>query len=469
MKFKFFSLVLLLLLLAVAALSALAQDMPEPQVTVGADNLILSNAVDIQSVYSAGPGFVVIHRTSDGGVVGVSAPLAAGWSYNVRINLDPALVEPQMSAMLHVDDNTVGTYEFGTVEGADGPVRVGENIVNPIFSAQVLSATDQFVSEGTVTIRTAVVAADGFVVIHSGDAGSFGPVLGYAPVTAGINNDVVVQVSGELTDVLWPMLHLDTGTAGTYEFGTVEGADGPVVVGGKVAAFPIWTVPHVRTNDQIVVRGDGMEANMTPSIRVLSALLAEPGFVVIHKADGDSFGGVAGVSDPLPAGLSTNLDIALDAAEVTPVLWPMAHVDTGEVGVYEFGTVEGADGPVVNGDQVVTFPVKAAPSLTMSDQALTDGALVIEKAIIDAPGWLAIHSNNNGAPGPVIATALLHPGANWNIVIPVDAAQAGELVFPMLHYDTGEIGVYEFGTVEGADAPTFVGEQVIVAPLAITP
>jgi hypothetical protein len=118
--------------------------------------------------------------------------------------------------------------------------------------------------------------------------------------------------------------------------------------------------------------------------------------------------------------------------------------------------------------EVVTFPINAAPALVMQDQTLEMGHITIRNALIDAPGWVAIHSDNNGEPGPVLGTALLHPGANWNVAIDVDPAAAGSRVFPMLHYDTGEAGVYEFGTVEGADAPTFVGGNVIFAPLGIT-
>ena len=35
----------------------------------------------------------------------------------------------------------------------------------------------------------------------------------------------------------------------------------------------------------------------------------------------------------------------------------------------------------------------------------------------------------------------------------------------MLHYDTGEAGVYEFGEVEGADGPVVVQGDIVVGPL----
>jgi hypothetical protein len=209
-----------------------------------------------------------------------------------------------------------------------------------------------------------------------------------------------------------------------------------------------------------------MEAmERAPTVVAESVLLEGPGFLVIHQEADGSPGPVAGVSDPLPAGLSTNVVVELDPAMVTPRLWPMLHVDDNAVGTYEFGTVQGADAPVRVNDQVVTFPINAAPSLTMSDQTLEDGTLTIEQALIDAPGWIAIHSSVDGSPGPVLATYPLIPGANPNAVIAVDPAAAGNQVFPMLHYDTGEAGVYEFGTVEGADGPVRVAGNVVVGPL----
>jgi hypothetical protein len=153
----------------------------------------------------------------------------------------------------------------------------------------------------------------------------------------------------------------------------------------------------------------------------------------------------------------------------------MLHVDDNTIGTYEFGQVEGADGPVRDSaGNVLTFPINGAPSLTMNAQDPLPGESTgtirfrVAEALIDAGGWLAIHTNNGGQPGPVIGTALLHTGSNKNLLLEVDAAQAGDQVFPMLHYDTGEVGTYEFGTVEGADVPTFVGGNVVVAPLPLT-
>ena len=466
----------LALMLPVAAQMGDETSIPAVEV---ADQVSLDGTVTIASAFSAGPGFIVIHRDSGEGrpgpVIGHRS-INAGWSFNIGVEIDAAQATPTLFAMLHEDTGTVGTYEFGAVEGADLPVRVKEQVVTPSFNVDVINAQDQFVDNATVTIASTTTQVDGWLVIHADNGnGGPGPVLGAAAVQAGITPDVVVNLNGDATDVLWPMLHVDTGAAGEYEFGTVEGADRPVVVGGTVAVTPIWTVPHVRVADQIVLHGDGMEMmDMTPTVLAESVLAEGPAFLVIHSESAEGGPGpVAGVSDALPPGLSTDLTIELDPALVTPNLWPMLHVDTGAAGEYEFGTVEGADLPVRVNEQVVTFGISASPSLTMVDGPLVEAMMglgphiIIDEALIDAHGWIAIHSSADGRPGPVIGTAPLVQGMNKRVVVELAPEDAGDQVFPMLHYDTGVAGTYEFGTVEGADGPVAVAGNVVVGPLNI--
>jgi len=464
----------LLFLVLVAALAislpASAQDEPgTPSIEV-ADQLVLDGTVTIARAFSDGPGFIVIHADGGGGtpgpVIGYRS-INAGESRAVQVSIDAAQATPTLFAMLHADTGEVGVYEFGAVEGADGPVSVDGNVVTPAFAVNVIHAEDQFVENNQVTVASVTAQQAGWLVIHADNNGSPGPVLGQTQVPAGTTANVVVELSGEATGVLWPMLHVDTGEAGVYEFGTVEGADGPVRVDDRVAVTPFWTVPHMRVSDQLVLGGDSMEAVMEPSLVAASVLSEGPGWLVVHADGGGAPGPVLGQTALAP-GLNRDVVVTLDPGGVTPVLWPMLHVDTGEAGVYEFGAVEGADGPVRVNDSVVTFPIQAAPSLTMQDQTLEEGILRIDAALIDAHGWIAVHSSQDGSPGPVIATYPLTAGLSRGIQITLDPAQAGQQVFPMLHYDTSEAGVYEFGTVEGADSPVRVGGNVVVGPVNLT-
>jgi hypothetical protein len=187
--------------------------------------------------------------------------------------------------------------------------------------------------------------------------------------------------------------------------------------------------------------------------------------VVIHANDNGNAGAILGAAF-VEDGLTENINIPLDAsAGLTPVVWPMLHFDAGTIGTYDGLDVDGV--ATADGD-AVTFTINAAPALTVEDTTLVasggQALLTVKWALIDAPGFIAIHTDNNGQPGPVIGTALLHSGVNANVQVTIDPAQAGTKVFPMLHYDTNVAGKYEFGDVEGADAPVFVQEQVIFLP-----
>jgi hypothetical protein len=448
-----------------------AQDAMEPSVTVS-DQVVLDGSVTVDSVYYSEPSFIVIHADGGGGpgpVIGFRQ-LSPGENHNVKVWIDDSAATSTMYAMLHADTGEVGVYEFGTVEGADGPVRdSSDSVVTPAFSAAVMNVEDQFLDGDAYTAASVTQDVSGFLVIHADGGGGPGPVLGFTPIDAGTTANVTVSLEGDITDVLYPMLHVDTGEAGVYEFGTVEGADGPIIINGTVATTAIGTVPHVRVNNQIVSHGDAMEmmADMAPTLHAHSVLSEGPGFLVVHQEADGGPGPVAGFAAVEP-GLNLEVNVELDPALLTGNLWPMLHVDTGEVGVYEFGTVEGADCPVRVNDQVLTFPVAAAPSINLEGVYLSDETtLIVNSALIDAPGWLAIHADGGGSPGPVIGAALLTPGWNGPIAVTIDPAGLTDTVFPMLHYDTGEAGVYEFGVVEGADGPVRFGEAVVVGPAEV--
>jgi hypothetical protein len=101
-----------------------------------------------------------------------------------------------------------------------------------------ISVDDQEVdATKKVTIEKVTIPVDGWVVIHPSDAqGKFiEKDIGHAPVKAGTNTNVSVTLTEEVKDgaKLHVMLHEDTGAKGTYEFGKVPKADGPVLKGGK--------------------------------------------------------------------------------------------------------------------------------------------------------------------------------------------------------------------------------------------
>jgi len=387
------------LALVLVALPVAAQAGP-PSI-VANDQLSLDGNVVIESVVSDGPGFIVIHADSGEGtpgpVIGV-LPVVDGESRDRSLRIDTSAATPTLFAMLHVDDNEIGEYEFGSVEGADGPAVVDGAVVVVPFNVVVLTAPDQFVADNTVTISSVTTAEAGWVVIHASQDEGPGPVIGYAPVEAGTSTGITVELTGEATDVLWPMLHVDTGAAGEYEFGTVDGADGPVSINADVAVLPIWTVPHVRAFNQPLRAGSVLGFNQV--------LIDAPGWLVIHADTGGGPAEVIGVSEPLVAGLNRNVVVEVDPSAASSTVWAMLHYDTGVAGEYEFGTVEGADGPVMFNGAVVMSALQVGmpePEPMMEMEATTVDVSLVEWAI-EMPaslpaGTVTFNVTNNGTMG----------------------------------------------------------------------
>ncbi len=76
----------------------------------------------------------------------------------------------------------------------------------------------------------------------------------------------------------------------------------------------------------------------------------------------------------------------------------------------------------------------------------SDGTTIIVASVtLPAPGFIALHSNADGGPGPVIGHSDLLPvGTSENVTITLDAPlEATDLVFPMAHIDMDRNGEYQ--------------------------
>lgn len=93
--------------------------------------------------------------------------------------------------------------------------------------ANAVEVKDQPIVNSSITVPSVSAAADGWIVAHLDEGGKPGKVLGQTAVKAGANANVVIKLSESVPvdGKLWPMLHVDAGTIGTYEF---PGPDAPV-------------------------------------------------------------------------------------------------------------------------------------------------------------------------------------------------------------------------------------------------
>lgn len=213
----------------------------------------------------------------------------------------------------------------------------------------------------------------------------------------------------------------------------------------------------VGVSDQAIAHG---------AVTVEKVTAAVDGWIVIHVEAEGKPGPVIGYTQ-VPAGESMDVKVTIDPAMATEKLFAMLHVDEGVKGTYEF---PGADTPVKDGEMIVVQAfsqmeaMMSEPSVVAVEQSIVDGTVTVASAYMTAPGWLVIHIEADGKPGPVIGYVALPTGESKDIKVTIDASQATGTLFAMLHVDAGVAGTYEF---PGDDVPVKQGDMITMVPFNI--
>jgi plastocyanin len=207
------------------------------------------------------------------------------------------------------------------------------------------------------------------------------------------------------------------------------------------------------------------DQEVTDGILVIDEVKVDgPSWVVIHTQQNGAPGPVIGFT-AISAGSNTAVEVEIDVADATDNLLAMLHIDAGILGEYEF---PGADVPLRVAEEIVSVPFTISrlmdASVRVSDQELQEGKVVIETVVAAEQGWIVIHAESDGAPGPVVGFSPVNPGSNSNIEVELDLEAVTETLFAMLHVDAGVIGQYEF---PGPDGPVQVGESIVNVPFAV--
>ena len=122
-----------------------------------------------------------------------------------------------------------------------------------------------------------------------------------------------------------------------------------------------------------------------------------------------------------------------------------------------------ANGQGVKGVWFVVHP--DAPSVTVDDQPIKNGTVTVARVVAFEPGWIVIHADANGKPGPILGYTAVKAGENMNVVVNIDEAKATSRLHAMLHVDRGEMGMFEFPG--GPDVPVKVGGKVVNVPFNV--
>ena|SRR2546421_2049570 len=121
-------------------------------------------------------------------------------------------------------------------------------------------------------------------------------------------------------------------------------------------------------------------------------------------------------------------------------------------------------------EAATTATTAAAPTVTgtlsAADQS-SDGKTikVADVSISGAPGWIAVHTDLDGKPGPVVGKKAIPMGESKDVVITLDQAVTTAAFWPMLHVDAGTVGTYEF---PGADVPVMSGSDIVMKKVMLT-
>ena len=106
-------------------------------------------------------------------------------------------------------------------------------------AAPMVKASDQSVENGVVSAEKIVADKNGWLVVHRTDADMKpGPVVGYAPLRAGENMDVVAILQEDVAsgDMLMLMVHSEDGgmKTGVFEYTLGAKEDGPIKPNGEL-------------------------------------------------------------------------------------------------------------------------------------------------------------------------------------------------------------------------------------------
>jgi hypothetical protein len=343
-----------------------------------------------------------------------------------------------------------------------------------------VEANTQGTTNGNQVVISNIYSPEaGWIVVHRSNADGNGPqvpeIIGKTQVEAGVNTNVSIQLKEGVAnnETLWAMLHEDTGEIGTYEFDGQNGLDLPVTFNDKIvmSSFKITqTNPAIMVDDQV---------NMG-NIFTVSVNAAEDGWIVIHASNAEGNGPqvpeIIGKA-PVEAGMNADVQISLkkDAqVAVGDQLYPMLHYDTGEIGSYEFDGQNGLDLPVTFGGNIVlsSFEVLENTSTLMAnDQTVMNNSIMVD-VNSNTDGWVVVHRSVADGSGPqvpeIIGKAPIKAGMNTDVKIQFnegEVVEAGEKIWPMVHYDTGEIGTYEFDGQSGLDTPVITANGILLTSI----
>jgi hypothetical protein len=373
--------------------------------------------------------------------------------------------------------------------------------------AGTFAVSNQFLSEsgGVITVNSVDVDQDSWLVVYR-DNGSNGPDFNSVIsepefIAEDASGDIDLSLAEaeevEYGEQVWVVLHNESGDGQDFTYdGTTESDDQPIATsGGQNVAFaftnqfPDEGTMTAYTLDEVNGSGVSGTATLYSGADAATYVLLEMEGTTdgnthpahIHEGLSGSGGGIVVTLDSVNGGTGmsltrvTNFDASYQ--EGAAVTYEELLEFPGHINVH----LSPADLSVVaSGNIGYNSTEGASGSFAVADtQAfVTNGnTILVDSLDITRGGWVVVHRNNdNGTPddtsddAPVVPDIISEPlfvsdtteaPLNLSLAVGQDVAE-GEVVWIMLHYDTGTAGTYEFDGVNGLDLPVLDEEGNIV-------
>jgi hypothetical protein len=113
---------------------------------------------------------------------------------------------------------------------------------------------------------------------------------------------------------------------------------------------------------------------------------------------------------------------------------------------------------------------KASGTVSAKDQTGDGTTLSVASVELDGvdQGFIGVHMDLDGKPGPVVGVAQVKKGTTDELVVRFDKPVTSGAFWPMLHVDDSTLGTYEFPKVKGADLPVKDGEKIVMKKITLT-
>ena len=112
----------------------------------------------------------------------------------------------------------------------------------------------------------------------------------------------------------------------------------------------------------------------------------------------------------------------------------------------------------------------ASGSVNAEDQSSDGTTMTVAQVDLEGidQGFIGVHMDLDGKPGPVVGVAQLKKGSTEDLVVRFDKPVTTGDFWPMLHVDDSQLGTYEFPKVKGADLPVKDGEKIVMKKITLT-